>query len=87
MTDANLRWRKSTFSGPNADCVEVALRWRTSTFSGTQGACVEVAGRAGAEVLVRNSNHPGAGTLALAPAAFAAWLAGCRAGELDDLVP
>ena len=36
-------------------------------------------------VLVRNSNHPDAGTLALVPATINTWIAGCRAGDLDDL--
>ena len=36
-------------------------------------------------VLVRNSNHPDAGTLALTTTETAAWLAGCQAGEMDDL--
>jgi hypothetical protein len=34
-------------------------------------------------VLVRNSNHPDAGTLTLTPGALTAWLDTCRAGHLD----
>jgi Domain of unknown function (DUF397) len=36
-------------------------------------------------VLVRNSNHRDAGTLAVSAAEMAAWVAGIGAGELDDL--
>jgi hypothetical protein len=59
--------------------------WRKSSFSGGTGTCVEVA-RASGLVLVRNSVRPDAGTLALAPAVMATWLAGVHAGDLNDLV-
>jgi hypothetical protein len=36
-----MTWRKSSFSGVNGNCVEVA--WRTSSFSSNGSACVEVA--------------------------------------------
>lgn len=36
-----LEWRKSSFSSPDANCVEVG--WRKSTYSGPQANCVEVA--------------------------------------------
>jgi hypothetical protein len=39
MSDA---WRKSTFSGSQANCVEVSGAWRKSTRSGSQAECVEV---------------------------------------------
>ena len=39
----------------------------------------------GGDVLVRNSNHPDAGTLAFAPAQMGDWIAGCAGGDLDDL--
>ena len=60
------------------------LPWRKSSFSSTDSACVEVAPTAGS-VLLRNSNHPGAGTLALDPGAMSAWVATVAAGDLDDL--
>src|SRR5437773_12328726 len=38
-------WRKSTYSGTNGNCVEVAVvpAWRASSYSGQNGNCVEVA--------------------------------------------
>jgi hypothetical protein len=49
-----ITWRKSSFSGTNGGCVEVA--WRKSSFSGTNGDCVEVT-HAPAGVLVRDSKN------------------------------
>ena len=61
-----------------------SLAWRTSSHSGASSTCVEMA-RADDAVLVRNSNHPDAGTLAVDGATMAAWLAAGKAGALDDL--
>ncbi|MEU5852447.1 DUF397 domain-containing protein [Saccharopolyspora shandongensis] len=36
-------WRKSSYSGPSNNCVEVG--WRKSSFSGAQTECVEVGWR------------------------------------------
>lgn len=58
--------------------------WRKSTFSGQDGNCVEVC-KLDDGVLVRNSNHPDAGTLYLTKEQFAAFKDGCAAGEFDDL--
>ena len=52
----------------------MTLTWRKSTYSGAGQECVEMA-RAGDHVLVRNSNRPGAGTLAVTPAQLGTWLA------------
>ena len=60
-----------------------SVRWRKSSFSGGSGECVEVAQLVDGALLVRNSNHPGAGTLGLTHGEMAAWLAGCKAGDLD----
>jgi Domain of unknown function (DUF397) len=57
--------------------------WRKSSFS-DNGACVEVAETADG-ILVRNSNHPEAGTILFTRAEMAAWIRGCRTGEFDDL--
>jgi len=59
-------------------------RWRISSFSGQNGSCVQV-GATDTSVLIRNSNHPDAGTLRLAPSAMAAFVDACAAGEMDDL--
>ena len=59
------------------------LRWRKSTFT-DNGNCVEVA-EDGAEIALRNSNRPAAGVIHFTRAEMAAWVAGCKAGEFDDL--
>ncbi len=47
MTDprrnADGQWRKSSYTGNQGNCVEVALDWRKSSYSGGNGDCVEVA--------------------------------------------
>jgi hypothetical protein len=48
-------WRKSSFSGVNTNCVEVA--WRKSSFSGGNTNCVEVA-VVSSRVGVRDSKSP-----------------------------
>jgi hypothetical protein len=64
---------------------DAPVHWRKSTLSASSSSCVEVAQLADGRVLVRNSNHPDAGTLTCTPAEMTAWVAGCRAGEFDDL--
>jgi hypothetical protein len=61
-----------------------SLNWRISSYSGQNGSCVAVAAVADG-VLVRNSNRPDRGTLALPAHAVAAFVAACTTGELDDL--
>jgi hypothetical protein len=76
--EPGLTWRKSSYSGSNGGCVEVAWRksthsadnggcvevgWRKSSYSGDNGACVEVAPCAHT-VAVRDSKHPTGPTLA-----------------------
>jgi hypothetical protein len=57
--------------------------WRKSTFSGA-GECVVFA-EVDQVVVLRNSNRPAEGTLFFDRAGLASWVAGCRAGEFDDL--
>lgn len=59
--------------------------WRISSYSGTNGSCVQVAD-VDDGILVRNSNHPDAGTLHLSKEQFAQWVQACAAGEFDYTV-
>ena len=54
------QWRKSSYSGGNGACIEVAYmpaRWRKSNRSSANGACVEVADLPEA-IAVRDSKDP-----------------------------
>ena len=59
------------------------VRWRTSSYS-DRGNCVAVALLDG-DVAVRNSNHPDAGTVHVAPPVLRTWIDGIKAGEFDHL--
>jgi hypothetical protein len=59
--------------------------WRKSKASNSSGACVEVAALPGGDVAVRNSRHPSGPALVYTRAEIAAFLAGARSGEFDDL--
>jgi hypothetical protein len=72
------RWRASSHSGGNGECVEVAdARWRTSSHSSGNGACVEVAD-ARPVVVVRDSKDPDGPALAFTPQAWQAFAARAR---------
>ena len=64
---------------------DASFAWRKSSYSGQNSACVEIGEPGDGSLLVRNSNHPDAGTLALAPTVMATWVAGTKSGDLDDL--
>jgi hypothetical protein len=57
--------------------------WRKSSFS-TAVECVAVS-EAGSRIALRNSNRPDGGTLMFSRGTLAAWIAGVKAGEFDDL--
>jgi hypothetical protein len=60
-----------------------AAVWRKSSYSsGNGGACVEVASLPGA-VALRDSKNPDGPALVVEPGAFAAFIAGIRAGEFS----
>lgn len=63
--------------------VPVVGKWRKSRFS-DGGHCVELAATH-TGVAVRNSNHPGAGTLALTRSQLQDLIGAVKAGELDSL--
>ncbi|WP_157881490.1 DUF397 domain-containing protein, partial [Streptomyces phaeochromogenes] len=39
----DLHWFKSSYSGSEGECVELAVQWTKSSYSGNQGKCVEIA--------------------------------------------
>jgi len=61
------------------------VQWRKSTKSNPSGNCVEVAELADGDVAVRNSRDPQGPALVYTRAEVAAFLAGVRNGEFDDL--
>ena len=71
-----LSWRKSSYSNSEGgNCVEVAVPWAKSSYSDTQGgACVEIA-TCPHTVHVRDSKLSAGPQLALAPGAWAEFIA------------
>ena len=61
------------------------LLWRKSTASNPGGNCVELAELPGGNIAVRNSRHPRGSMLVYTRAEIAAFIAGVRDGEFDDL--
>jgi hypothetical protein len=62
------------------------VTWRKSRHSGQLGNCVEAAALNSGDVAVRNSRHPSGGpALIFTRDEMAAFLAGAKDGELDDL--
>ena len=58
--------------------------WRKSTFSDGSNNCVELAD-SGSAILVRDSKHPTGGHLSFTRSELAAFIAGIKHGDLDDL--
>jgi hypothetical protein len=73
-------------NGIPADQLPVA-RWRKSRVSNPTGSCVEVAELPVGAIAVRNSRHPSGPALICTRAEVAAFLAGVKHGEFDDLCP
>jgi Domain of unknown function (DUF397) len=61
------------------------VTWRKSRRSGQLGNCVEAAVLDSGDVAVRNSRHPSGPALIFTRDEMAAFLAGAKDGELDDL--
>jgi len=62
-----------------------AVQWRKSTASNPSGNCVEMAELPDGSVAMRNSRYPAGPALVYTRAEVAAFLAGARNGEFDDL--
>jgi uncharacterized protein DUF397 len=61
------------------------VAWRKSRRSGQLGNCVETAVLESGEVAMRNSRHPSGPALIFTPEEMAAFLAGAKDGEFDDI--
>jgi hypothetical protein len=62
-----------------------SVHWRKSSASNPSGNCIEVAALPHGDVAMRNSRHPAGAALVYTRAEIAAFLAGVRNGEFDDL--
>ncbi|MFC8666260.1 DUF397 domain-containing protein [Streptomyces sp. NPDC057199] len=77
----DLDWFKSSHSGGEGECVEVAMQWTKSSYSGSEGECVEIAIAQTAPaaipttIHIRDSKTPAAPTLRVTPAPWTAFLA------------
>ncbi|MGW0546082.1 DUF397 domain-containing protein [Streptomyces altiplanensis] len=75
---SHLNWFKSSYSGEEGECVEVAVAWTKSSYSGSQGGeCVEVATCPHA-IHVRDSKDVTRPALTLSPTTWSAFVATYR---------
>ncbi|MQA61888.1 MAG: DUF397 domain-containing protein [Actinophytocola sp.] len=74
----------TVYNGMPAEDLSVA--WRKSKRSGAVGNCVEVARLSTGEIAMRNSRFPTGPALVYTEAEIAAFLAGAKDGEFDDVI-
>lgn len=72
-----------TPNGTPAD--QLGAVWRKSSASNASGSCVEVASLPSGEIAVRNSRYPAGPALIYRRDEIAAFVAGAKNGEFDDL--
>jgi uncharacterized protein DUF397 len=64
----------------------IGASWRKSRSSGALGNCVEVASLTSGDIAVRNSRFPEGPALVYTRDEMAAFLAGAKDGEFDDVL-
>lgn len=62
------------------------VTWRKSARSGAVGNCVEIADLPGGGIAVRNSRYPEGPALVYTRTEVAAFVAGAKDGEFDDVL-
>jgi hypothetical protein len=72
-------------NGVPADQLAEGTQWRKSSASNPSGNCVEMAALQDGGVAARNSRYPSGPALIFTRAEVAAFLAGVKNGEFDDL--
>ncbi|HXW45249.1 MAG TPA: DUF397 domain-containing protein [Streptosporangiaceae bacterium] len=72
-------------NGISARDIGDGVQWRKSTASNPSGNCVEIAALPDGSVAIRNSRDPVGPALVYNRAEMAAFLAGAKNGEFDDL--
>jgi Domain of unknown function (DUF397) len=97
MCNSRVQWRRAddgsadlgenmqVKNGMRAKRLGGTTQWRKSSASNPSGNCVEVAVLPGGSVAVRNSRYPAGPALVYTSAEIAAFLAGVKNGEFDDL--
>jgi hypothetical protein len=71
-------WRKSSYSGSQANCVEVTTApWRKSSYSGSQTNCVEIGNAAGL-VKVRDTKDRQGAVLRVSADAWRRFMTGIK---------
>jgi hypothetical protein len=72
-------------NGAPAGQLAAGIRWRKSSASNPSGNCIEVAALPDGSVAMRNSRFPAGPALVYTRPEVAAFLAGAKDGEFDDL--
>jgi Domain of unknown function (DUF397) len=79
-----VNWRKSSYSNPSGNCVQVGV-WRKSSLSTGVGDSVEISGAEDGDFLMRDSKlGDQSPVLKFTPDEWDAFLQGVKGGEFDS---